>query len=54
MNFLADESLDRQIVDGLRKEGFVISYVAETEPGISDDSVLELANKQNALLLTAD
>lgn len=54
MNFLADESIDRQIVDGLRQEGYIVGYIAEMEPGISDDAVLELARKEGALLLTAD
>ena len=54
MIFLADEGIDRQIVDRLRDEGHFVQYVAEMDPGISDDSVLELANIQNALLLTAD
>ncbi|MEK6656006.1 MAG: DUF5615 family PIN-like protein [Nitrospirota bacterium] len=54
MRLLADEGIDKQIVDYLRKEGHVVSYVAEIEPGISDDVVLEMANKENVLLLTAD
>lgn len=54
MNFVADESVDRQVVDRLRQEGHQVRYVAEMEPGISDDAVLELANREAALLLTAD
>lgn len=54
MNFLADEGIDKQIVVRLREEGYSVSYVAEMEPGISDDIVLELANKESALLLTSD
>jgi predicted nuclease of predicted toxin-antitoxin system len=54
VNFLGDESLDRQIVVRLRQDGHHVWYVAEMSPGISDDVVLELANKENALLLTAD
>jgi predicted nuclease of predicted toxin-antitoxin system len=54
MNFLADESVDRQIVVALRQKGYIVGYVAEMAPGISDDSVLDLANKEGALLLTAD
>lgn len=54
MIFLADEGVDRQIVDRLRHEGHFVQYVAEMDPGISDNSVLEWANTQNALLLTAD
>ena len=54
MNFLADENLDRQIVERLRQDGHFVWYVAEMEPGISHDIVLNLANQEEALLLTAD
>lgn len=54
MNLLADESIDREIVESLRREGHLVWYVAEMEPGISDRTVLDLANQKNALLLTAD
>jgi predicted nuclease of predicted toxin-antitoxin system len=54
VNFLADENIDRQIIDSLRQEGFIVKYIAEMDPGISDEIILELANKENALLLTAD
>jgi predicted nuclease of predicted toxin-antitoxin system len=54
MNFVANESVDRQIVDRLRQDGHLIWYVAEMQPGISDDAVLDLANEEAALLLTAD
>ncbi|MDP3029416.1 MAG: DUF5615 family PIN-like protein [Deltaproteobacteria bacterium] len=54
MNLLADESIDRQIVDALREKGYIVGYVAEMDPGISDDVVLELANREGVLLLTAD
>ena len=54
MNFLADESVDRQIVERLRQDGHLVQYVAEMEPGISDNVVLASANREAALLLTAD
>jgi predicted nuclease of predicted toxin-antitoxin system len=54
VNLLADESVDRQIVDRLRQEGHAVRYVAEMEPGISDDVVLDLANQEADVLLTAD
>ena len=54
MNLLADESVERQIVERLRQDGHEVLYVAEMEPGISDDLVLEKANQNSALLLTAD
>jgi predicted nuclease of predicted toxin-antitoxin system len=54
MNLLADESVDKPIVDRLRHDGHDVVYVAELSPSISDDEVLEEANRQNALLVTAD
>lgn len=54
MNFLADESVDKQIVERLRKEGYIVGYIAESDPGLSDNAVLELANKDEVPLLTAD
>lgn len=54
MNLLADESVDRPIVEKLRGAGYSVLYVAEIEPGISDEEVLNSANEENALLLTAD
>jgi predicted nuclease of predicted toxin-antitoxin system len=50
----ADESVDSQIVDRLRQGGHSVLYVAEMDPGISDEDVLDAANRSEALLLTAD
>jgi len=54
MNFVADESIDRQIVHRLREDGHLIFDVTEMDPGISDDEVLSKANEESAILLTAD
>jgi len=54
MKFMADENIDRQIVDRLRQDGHTVMSVAEMDPGISDDVVLDLANQEGSLLLTAD
>ena len=54
MNLPADESVDRQIVDLLRTDGHAVRYIAEIEPGISDDIVLDMAYQETDLLLTAD
>jgi hypothetical protein len=51
MNLLVDEGVDKQIVDRLREEGYSVIYIAEMAPGISDDIVLEMANKEGSLLL---
>jgi predicted nuclease of predicted toxin-antitoxin system len=54
LNFIADESVDKPIVEALRGKDYIVGYVAEMEPGISDDVVLDLANRENAILLTSD
>lgn len=54
MNFLADEGVDKPIVEILRQDGYSVLYIAEMQPGISDDIVLDIANQQRALLLTTD
>lgn len=54
MNFLADESVDRHIVDRLRADGHAIRFVAEMDPGISDETVLSISNDDGSTLLTAD
>lgn len=54
MNLLADESVDGRIVERLRREGHDVLYVAEMEPGITDDVVLSRSNERSMLLITAD
>ncbi|MBW1707390.1 MAG: DUF5615 family PIN-like protein [Deltaproteobacteria bacterium] len=54
MKFVADENIDRQIIERLRLDGHIVMSVAEMDPGISDDVVLDLANRESTLLLTAD
>lgn len=54
MNLLADESVDRQIVERLRQDGHDVLYIAEVEPSISDDAVFDRANEKAALLVTGD
>ena len=54
MNLLADENVDRQIVERLRQDGHQVLYIAEMAPSVSDGVVLEKANQQNAVLITAD
>jgi hypothetical protein len=48
MNFLADESVDRPIVERLRQDGHRVSYVVELGPGMPDEAVLHLANLETA------
>ena len=54
MNLLADENVDKAIVDRLRSDGHTVLYIAETDPGIDDDAVLFRTRQIGALLITAD
>lgn len=54
MNLVADEGVDRPIVERLRADGHSVTYIAELAPSISDDEVLALARDGGELLLTAD
>ena len=52
MKIVADEGIDRQVVERLRRESHEVIYVAELAPGINDDGVLQLANERDVLLNT--
>ena len=54
MNFLADENVDRPIVERLRAEGHSVFYVAESSASASDEDVIHLVGSSAAILLTAD
>ena len=54
MNFVADEGVDCCVVERLRQDGHQVWYVAEMAPAVSDETVLDIANREAALLLTAD
>ena len=54
MHLLADEGVDKPIVDALRAAGYQVGYVAEMRPGLTDEEVLNIAYQTDALLLTAD
>jgi len=54
VTFLADESVDRQIVERLRLDGHLVAYVAEMSPGIMDDTVLMESRISESVLITAD
>lgn len=54
MTFVADESVEREIVERPRGDGHAVVCVAELSPSITDDEVLDEANARAALLLTGD
>jgi predicted nuclease of predicted toxin-antitoxin system len=51
---LADEGVDRQIIDRLRADGNAVHAITEMNPGANDEWVLQTANTNTALLITAD
>jgi len=54
LTFFCDEGVERQIVRRLRADGHAVSYVAELDPGLSDDDVLAEARRLHAPLITND
>jgi predicted nuclease of predicted toxin-antitoxin system len=54
MKLVADECVDRPIVDRLRSEGHSVDYVPEMAPSVDDNEVLRQANSQDAILMTGD
>ncbi len=54
MRFVADEGVDSQIVDTLRKNGHDVIYIAEASRGSLDDKILDLANLEVRILVTKD
>ena len=54
MYLLADEGVERQIVERLRSDGHSVAYIAEMSPGIGDEVILTQANAEQALLITLD
>lgn len=54
MNIVADENVEKQIVDRLRAKGHHVLYVTELSPGIDDSTVLRKSSELNAILLTND
>ena len=54
MDIVADEGIDRQIVETLRSKGHSVFYVKEEMPGVIDEEVLQTANEKGCILITQD
>jgi predicted nuclease of predicted toxin-antitoxin system len=55
VKIVADESAAKQIVTRLRAKGHDdVLYVAELDPRIDDEAVLDRSRQANAILLTAE
>ena len=54
MRFLADENIEKPVVDWLRGMGHDVLWAVESCPGAPDDSVLRLAQAQTRVIITND
>src|SRR5438874_2444649 len=54
MNFVADESCARPVIQALREAGHDVVAIAEIAKGATDDQVLERALKEKRVLITED
>ena len=54
VKFFADESCDFAAVRALREAGYDVAAAVEIMPGASDQRILELAAKEQCILLTED
>jgi len=54
MEFLADENVEKPIVDMLRNKGHDVLYISEFMKRSVDEQLLEQANLESRILLTND
>ena len=54
MTLLIDENIDKPIVDAFRDLELKIIPVSDISPGITDEEVLNIANRESAVILTSD
>jgi predicted nuclease of predicted toxin-antitoxin system len=52
--FLANENTPREAVMRARSAGYDIAWIAEQFPGVDDDAVLEIARREQRVLITFD
>jgi predicted nuclease of predicted toxin-antitoxin system len=54
MQFVADENIDKPIIEALRNLKLDVLSISELIPGCSDSEVLRFTNKKNSFLITSD
>ena len=54
MKFLADESIEKPVVDWLRGQDLDVRYITEITPSINDEEVIRFANDEGRILITND
>ncbi|HEX7376004.1 MAG TPA: DUF5615 family PIN-like protein [Pirellulales bacterium] len=52
--FLANENVTQEVVDAARQAGHDLKWIKEMQPGVDDDTVLQLSLAENRVLLTFD
>lgn len=54
MKIVADENVDRRVIDWLQAVGHHVISISRENPSIIDSEVLAIANRERALLITED
>lgn len=54
MTLLLDENIDEPIVEVLKDLELKIISISDISPGITDEEVLNIANRESAVILTSD
>jgi predicted nuclease of predicted toxin-antitoxin system len=54
VKLVADEGVDRPVVERLRQDGHDVLYVAELQASLPDEEVLRQADARGAVLVTTD
>jgi len=54
MKFLADESVEKRVVETLRKKGYDVYYIADEEYSLPDEEILRKSNVEERILITND
>ena len=54
LKILADENINLKIIRYLKDNNFNVQSIEEKWRGISDKEVMEIAKKENAIILTED
>ena len=54
MRFLADENVEKAVVDILQSLGFDVLYAREKLKGVPDDELIDIANQEGRILITND
>lgn len=54
IKFIADVNVEKPIVEYLSKQGYDIKWIPDINCEMTDDKLLELANKEKRILITND